>query len=224
MITKFLEFGKNRVYVFLDDPDSEALGRKFAATLDLPFYPKVNSIDKYIKRSVYNGYLVAVSKAKRGAVVSASKSLMEKLDLKEEEFLLETDDIPPIQDKEKEKKPSIKDAKVVFIGGRGLGNRANYDRLKAVATKMGYACGCTRPVAMNGWESYDNFVGISGNILDADLVVTFGVAGAGPLVKGIENCKKIIAINNDNNALIFRYADYGIVEDCLTVISKLEKE
>ena len=222
MITKFLEFGKNRVYVFPDDPDNEALGRKFAATLDLPFYPKVYSIEKYIERSVYNGYLVAASKAKKGAVVSASKSLMEKLDLKEEEFILETDDIPSIQDKDKEKKPSIKDAKVVFIGGRGLGNRANYERLKALANKFGYACGCTRPVAMNGWESYDNFIGISGNILEANLVVTFGVAGAGPLVKGIEKCKKIIAINTDKNALIFAHADFGIVDDCMKVISELE--
>lgn len=117
---------------------------------------------------------------------------------------------------------SISDAKIVFIGGRGLSNKENYGRLKVLAAKLGAVCACTRAAAMSDFDSYDNVVGISGNILKADLCVTFGVSGAGPLIYGIKNVKKIIAINTDENALIFDHADYGIIDDCSNVISSIE--
>ena len=51
----------------------------------------------------------------------------------------------------------------MLLGGKGLGSKANFERLEALAEKLGASCGCTRPVAMAGWASYDKVVGLSGS-------------------------------------------------------------
>ena len=138
------------------------------------------------------------------------------------EFIPRETTLSPCKRLEKEQLPFSK-ARLVFVGGRGLKTKTNYLRLKALADKYGAVCGCTRPVAMNGWESYDNFIGISGVSLKNCVVVTFGVSGAGPFIKGIKDADMIISINNDANALIFDYSDYAMVTDCIKLISGLEK-
>ena len=138
------------------------------------------------------------------------------------DFLPKETTIEPVSSEPKEQNP-LKSAKLVFLGGRGLKRSENYLRLKAVAKKYGAVCACTRPVAMNGWESYDYFVGISGTCLENCTVVAFGVSGAGPLIKGIEKADRIIAVNTDPNALIFDYADYALIDNCMDVIKMLEE-
>ena len=113
-------------------------------------------------------------------------------------------------------------AKIVFLGGKGLGNKQNYERMEALAKKMGVAAACTRAAVLSGWAGYEKIVGISGQSINAELVVAFGVSGAGPLMRGMKGVKTLIAINTDKNAAIFRYAQYGIAEDCVTILAELE--
>ena len=113
-------------------------------------------------------------------------------------------------------------AKIVFLGGKGLGNKQNYERMEALAKKMGAAAACTRAAVLSGWAGYEKIVGISGQSINAELVVAFGVSGAGPLMRGMKGVKTLIAINTDKNAAIFRYAQYGIAEDCVTILAELE--
>lgn len=116
----------------------------------------------------------------------------------------------------------IENSKIVFIGGKGLGSMENFDRLRTLASRLGAQCACTRSAAMHDFDSYDNVVGSCGNILNADLCITFGVNGDWTLMYGLKNVKKIIAINADKNAFIFKFADEGIIEDCVTAITQLE--
>jgi len=113
-------------------------------------------------------------------------------------------------------------AKVVFLGGKGLGSKENFERMEALAKKLGASSGCTRAAAMAGWASYDQVVGISGWKLQADVCIAFGVSGAGPLLQGLEGVGRLIAINNDKKAPIFRHADYGVVEDCMKILEAME--
>lgn len=128
-----------------------------------------------------------------------------------------------LEEEPRQKQDDLASARLVFVGGKGLGTKENYLRLKALAGKLGAACGCSRPAALSGWESYDRVVGISGVTLQAELCVTFGVSGAGPLVSGLEGAAHIIAVNTDKNAPIFRYAREGIAEDCMKIIAALEE-
>ena len=112
--------------------------------------------------------------------------------------------------------------KLVLLGGKGLGSKENFQRLEALAEKLGAACACTRPVALSGWTDYGKVTGVSGWQLNAKVCIAFGVSGAAPLLHGLEPVERLIAVNNDKTAPIFRYAQDGIVADCMEIIEELE--
>ena len=116
----------------------------------------------------------------------------------------------------------LSQAKLVLLGGKGLGSKGNFQRLEALAEKLGAACACTRPVALSGWADFSKVTGISGWQLNAKVCIAFGVSGAAPLLHGLEPVEHLVAINNDKTAAIFRYAQEGIVADCVEIMEALE--
>ena len=113
-------------------------------------------------------------------------------------------------------------AELVLLGGKGLGSKENFLRLEALAEKLGVACACTRPVALSGWAAFGKVTGVSGWQLNAEVCIAFGVSGAAPLLYGLELVEHLVAINNDKTAAIFRYAQEGIVADCVEILSEME--
>lgn len=202
---------------------------KLVSYLDVDIFIRVKGIKKdlfgyTLERDCFSGYLNIKHKAKKGTVITASEKVYENIPINRVEISkdLFMEDGHIISNKVSSDR--LTNAKLVFLVGRGIGSKENYLRLKEIAKKLNAEVGCTRPVCMNGYESYENFVGISGKSLNADLCVTFGVSGSGPLIKGIENVKKLISINNDKEALILNYSDYKIIEDVEKVIKELESE
>ena len=122
-----------------------------------------------------------------------------------------------------EKKEDLSGARLVLLGGKGLGKKENFQRLEVLAKKLGAACGCTRPVAMAGWAGYDKVVGISGSILQADVCIAFGVSGAGPLMTGAGGAARLVAVNNDPKAPIFSQCSDGLAADCLEILTAMEQ-
>ncbi|MDR2046557.1 MAG: FAD-binding protein [Clostridiales bacterium] len=128
--------------------------------------------------------------------------------------------------------PAQKTARVALIGGLGLKNGENFKRLQRLAEKIGGEARITRALAteIGGGKSgaYSSeiaelVVGQSGAVIAPDLCVTFGVSGASAFMAGVEQSKKIIAVNTDADAPIFSCADYGIVADAEKALSCLEK-
>ena len=58
---------------------------------------------------------------------------------------------------------------------------------------------------------YERQVGLTGRIIAPKIYVAFGISGAVQHTCAIEGATTIIAVNNDKEARIFDYADYGIV-------------
>lgn len=112
---------------------------------------------------------------------------------------------------------------VVLAGGRGLGCLEEAENLKKLAGKMGVGFGGTRPAVLSGWFSKNEMIGLSGRKVSPELCIVFGASGCVPFMGGIDKKTVIAAINSDPNALIFKYSDIGIVDDCNAVMKSLSE-
>ena len=102
-------------------------------------------------------------------------------------------------------------ADVVFSIGKGAVEKK--EQIIALAKKYNADVCCSRIVADNGDMPYECQVGLTGKTVCPKVYVAFGISGAVQHTCAISGARTVIAINNDKDARIFDYADYGIKED-----------
>lgn len=117
--------------------------------------------------------------------------------------------------------PSITDAEVIVVAGRGLKDKKDMALLEELASLIGAQLAGTRSVIEAGWLPYTRQIGLSGRTVKPKLIITCGVSGAIQFTAGMDGSMKIIAINTDKNARIFSIAHHGIVGDIYEVIPEL---
>ena len=81
--------------------------------------------------------------------------------------------------------------------------------------------GATRSVVDAKWRDQADQIGKSGKTVSPKLYIGAGISGAIHHIMGMDTSKVILAINNDPNAIIFNYADYGIAGDAFEVLPAL---
>jgi electron transfer flavoprotein alpha subunit len=123
-----------------------------------------------------------------------------------------------------QEKVDITEAEVVIGVGRGIKDPTNFKAVQELADVLGATIGVTRAVVDNGWWDVNDQIGKSGKNISARLYFAFGLSGAIHHVLGIQTCGTVVAVNSDPNALIFNYADYGLVGDMTQVIPALKEE
>jgi electron transfer flavoprotein alpha subunit len=115
----------------------------------------------------------------------------------------------------------LTDADVVVSGGRGMKSPDNWPPLVELASLLGAATACSRPVSDEGWRPHEEHTGQTGKIIAPNLYIAVGISGATQHLAGISSSKFIVAINSDKDAPIFGAAQYGIIGDAMKVLPKL---
>ena len=115
----------------------------------------------------------------------------------------------------------IQDADVVISGGSGLQNAKRFAAVYDVAAILGGAVGASRVAVDRGWATYAHQVGLSGTSVSPRLYLALGISGSPNHLAGMASSERIVAINKDPEAPIFRVADFGIIGDLSDIMPLL---
>lgn len=118
----------------------------------------------------------------------------------------------------------ITQSELLVSVGRGIGEEENIEVVKELASLMGGAVSCSRPVVDKNWMPKYHQVGTSGKSVKPKVYFAMGISGAFQHVAGITGAGIVIAVNKDKKAPIFRVADYGVVEDLFKVVDALKEK
>ena len=160
--------------------------------------------------------LVGVSKNTLGLVESKSSATTEAFSPSIPDNDVHVDSVEKITGK-----VTIADADIVVSGGRGLKGPENWEMIEELASVLGAATACSKPVSDLGWRPHSEHVGQTGKPVAANLYIAIGISGAIQHLAGVNASKVKVVINTDPEAPFFKAADYGVVGDAFQVVPAL---
>jgi electron transfer flavoprotein alpha subunit len=121
-------------------------------------------------------------------------------------------------------KVDLTEAELIVAGGRGLKAAENFRIVEELAETIGATVGATRSVVDAKWRDQADQIGKSGKTVSPKFYLGAGISGAIHHIMGMDTAKVVLAINNDPHAIIFNYANYGIVGDLFEVLPVMTEE
>jgi len=115
----------------------------------------------------------------------------------------------------------LEEADIIVAAGRGVGRDESFDIIHQLAKALGAGVGGTRPVI--DWQTlpFESQIGQTGKTVAPRLIVNCGISGANEYTAGMQNSQRVIAINKDPRARIFRFADVGVIADVHAILPAL---
>lgn len=119
---------------------------------------------------------------------------------------------------------SLEDARVVVVGGRGVGGPEGFAVVEELADLLGGVVGATRASVDAGWVAYARQIGQTGRTVKPALYLGLGVSGAMQHRAGMQGSEIIVAINRDPDAPMAEVADLFVIADLFEVGAALAAE
>lgn len=108
--------------------------------------------------------------------------------------------------------------------GRGIQQQNNLELAEALAAALNGAVSASRPVVDQGWLPTSRMVGKSGQQVKPRLYLALGISGAPEHIEGVPDFETMVAVNTDEHAPIFDFAQYGATVDVLELIPALTEK
>jgi len=121
----------------------------------------------------------------------------------------------------KQQVKGIEDAEVIIAAGRGIKKPEDLEMLRELAGLLNGELASTRSLIEAGWVDARRQIGLSGRTVKPKLIITCGISGAIQFVAGMKSSEKIVAINTDPEAPIFKTAHYCLIGDLYQIIPAL---
>jgi electron transfer flavoprotein alpha subunit len=121
-------------------------------------------------------------------------------------------------------KVDLTEADLIVAGGRGLKAAENFRLIEELAATIGATVGATRSIVDAKWRDQADQIGKSGKTVSPKFYLGAGISGAIHHIMGMDTSKVVLAVNNDPQAIIFNYANYGIVGDLFEVLPAMTEE
>jgi len=115
----------------------------------------------------------------------------------------------------------IDEAEIIVAGGKGMKSAQGFELFEELANLLGGSVGASRGAVDMGLADSSIQVGQTGKTVVPKIYIACGISGAIQHTVGMSGSDKIIAINKDKNAPIFKIADVGIVGDVFEILPKL---
>ena len=235
LVSNLVESNSASIVVFSHDFSGKAVAPRVAAKLNAAIVSGVVELPNFdsdftVKKSVFSGKAFANYKVNsEKAVLSLLPNSLDVIttDYKAEVIVDSSDlgtakmTIKEFKKKGGEGKIDLNEAELVVSAGRGLKGPENWGMVEELASVLGAATACSRPVADIGWRPHHEHVGQTGVAISPNLYIAIGISGAIQHLAGVNRSKVIVVINKDPEAPFFKAADYGIVGDAFEVVPKL---
>jgi electron transfer flavoprotein alpha subunit len=117
----------------------------------------------------------------------------------------------------------LAEAPRILGGGAGLTSAEQFDRLSAVAARLGGSMGATRVLTDKGWVGHQRQIGTTGVVVNPRLYLAFGISGAVQHTSGLGDPDHVISVNTDPHCPMMAMADLAITADANATLEALDR-